>query len=449
MHKLVIHRLGPIEHCALECTSFMTLTGFQASGKSTIAKAIYFFRTIKEDIASLAERQALGGVVINGIEDEYYYGSEVSLEEALENALQKKFFSTFGLSGGKVNETYMEYYFTQTCSITIRLKQDEIKCPAHAVPGYLQIIFSDCLRTFLQEKNHCFFATSLGVSREKKNQLNHELYQLFDDDCTVVYIPAGRSMITLLSRQFNYIYATMGDDQKQSLDVCTRDYIERTLRLKPEFSDGIQHVTTHSPGKSLSLFIERGLALNLIKKILKGDYRYNNGEEQILLGDGNYVKLNFASSGQQECVWILNLLFYYLMQKKPVLFIIEEPESHLFPESQKYITELIALVNHCGHSIVLTTHSPYVLGTLNNLLYAYTIPSQYRKKASEIIHAWIWLNYQQFNSWFVKDGTIETCMDDEIHMIQNEKIDEISKVINQDFDQLLDLQSTDEDGVML
>ena len=40
-------------------------------------------------------------------------------------------------------------------------------------------------------------------------------------------------------------------------------------------------------------------------------------------------------------------------------------------------------------------------------------------------------------------------MDDEIHMIQNEKIDEISKVINQDFDQLLDLQSTDEDGVML
>ena len=66
MHKLVIHRLGPIEHCALECTSFMTLTGFQASGKSTIAKAIYFFRTIKEDIASLAERQALGGVVIIG-----------------------------------------------------------------------------------------------------------------------------------------------------------------------------------------------------------------------------------------------------------------------------------------------------------------------------------------------------------------------------------------------
>ena len=35
-------------------------------------------------------------------------------------------------------------------------------------------------------------------------------------------------------------------------------------------------------------------------------------------------------------------------------------------------------------------------------------------------------------------------MDPELHMIQNEKIDEISKVINEDFDRLLDLQ---EEGV--
>jgi len=37
--------------------------------------------------------------------------------------------------------------------------------------------------------------------------------------------------------------------------------------------------------------------------------------------------------------------------------------------------------------------------------------------------------------------------DEEIHMIQNEKIDEISKVINQEFDKLLDLQDTEEKGI--
>ena len=177
-------------------------------------------------------------------------------------------------------------------------------------------------------------------------------------------------------------------------------------------------------------------------------YRYSNGEEQIVLENGKYVKINFSSSGQQECVWILNLLFYYLIQQKPVLFIIEEPESHLFPESQKFITELIALVNNQGHSVVLTTHSPYVLGTLNILLYAHTFCCRFKKSANEIIMESLWINYRKFTSWFVKGGTIENCMDTEIHMIQNERIDEISKVINDDFDRLLDLQNTDEESVV-
>ena len=62
-------------------------------------------------------------------------------------------------------------------------------------------------------------------------------------------------------------------------------------------------------------------ALDLTQKILRGTYRYSNGEEQIVLEDGKYVKINFSSSGQQECVWILNLLFYYLVQQKEILFI--------------------------------------------------------------------------------------------------------------------------------
>ena len=40
------------------------------------------------------------------------------------------------------------------------------------------------------------------------------------------------------------------------------------------------------------------------------------------------------------------------------------------------------------------------------------------------------------------------CMDADIHMIQNEKIDEISKVINEDFERLLELQTTNEESVV-
>ena len=161
------------------------------------------------------------------------------------------------------------------------------------------------------------------------------------------------------------------------------------------------------------------------------------------------AKINYSSSGQQDCVWILNLLFYHLIQQKRTLFIVEEPESHLFPESQKYISELIALVVKMGHSVLLTTHSPYVLGTLNNLLYAGTLAPKYQDNADKIISKLFWIEHDKFDSWFVEDGTIENCMDREIQMIQNERIDEISKVINADFDMLLELQNSVQESVVI
>ena len=445
MHRIIIKKLGPIEHCEMDCSQFMTLTGFQASGKSTIAKAIYYFRTIKDDIMELARTQAYNLVPVGGFTTEFDVVYGTSLRKGLENYLREKFLRTFGSSWGMSNEMCIEYYFTTTCFVRVSLKEDT----KFSSPNYIWITLSEDLIKFLKEKNHCFTVTPLGVSDEDIKKLRTELCKIFDDDCSVVYIPAGRSMITLLSQQFGYIYATMDDVQKRSLDYCTKNYLERILRIKSEFAEGLQGLAAYyrnTTGLSPKLVQQ---ALNLIEKILRGTYRYSNGEEQIVLENGKYVKINFASSGQQECVWILNLLFYYLLQQMPILFIIEEPESHLFPESQKYITELIALVSNRNHSVVLTTHSPYVLGTLNNLLYAYAIPKKYSKEADEIIPNSIWLDDRSFDSWFVKNGTAENCMDSEVRMIQNERIDEISKVINTEFEELLNLQETDEEGAGL
>lgn len=132
------------------------------------------------------------------------------------------------------------------------------------------------------------------------------------------------------------------------------------------------------------------------------------------------------------------------MQKRPALFIIEEPESHLFPASQKYIMELISLVCNQGHSMLVTTHSPYVLGALNNLLYASSFrktPKQ--KEAAKIIPSSLWRDYDSFSAYFVKGGKAEDCLDSEIRLIQNERIDEISRVINSDYDSLFGLMYGD------
>ena len=47
MQKIIIRHLGPVKTLDMEIKDFNILIGEQATGKSTVAKAIYFFRIIK------------------------------------------------------------------------------------------------------------------------------------------------------------------------------------------------------------------------------------------------------------------------------------------------------------------------------------------------------------------------------------------------------------------
>ena len=50
MQKIIIKNFGPVKDAEIEIKKVMVLIGEQASGKSTIAKLIYFFKTLKEDV---------------------------------------------------------------------------------------------------------------------------------------------------------------------------------------------------------------------------------------------------------------------------------------------------------------------------------------------------------------------------------------------------------------
>ncbi len=57
-HKLRLYHVGPIQECDLDLNDFTVLTGPQSSGKSTVAKAVYFFRTVKQDILNIIMQEA-------------------------------------------------------------------------------------------------------------------------------------------------------------------------------------------------------------------------------------------------------------------------------------------------------------------------------------------------------------------------------------------------------
>lgn len=413
MHLLTIENLGPIQRCELSISQYTVLIGYQASGKSTIAKAVYFFRTLKEDIYQLFLRREY--LPEDGCEE------KSKLVGKFESVVRSKFLNTFGTSYSMSSDMQLSYQYTKDVTISICLRKHN-DFPS---PNYVWVNYTDTLCDFLKK----------NPDAGELEQIKSELAVLFDDPFETVYIPAGRSILTVLGSQFNYLYSTMDDTQKRLLDSCTRDYLERVMRLRPQFANGLEGLLE---GKQLAaseikLYKE---AIVLTKKILKGRYTVADGEERIWVNDSHYVKINFASSGQQEIVWILNLLFYYLTMKKQVLFIIEEPESNLFPEAQKWVVELISMVIGVGNAVILTTHSPYVLGTVNNLLYAGEIGRFSPEKISSIVSRRKWIDCNQCTARFVKDGTTIDCMDQELKQIDNSLLDQISHGINREYDKL-------------
>ena len=162
------------------------------------------------------------------------------------------------------------------------------------VPYHVWVEYSATFRQFL---------SGIRSADIKRDELQKDLIALFDDPYEAVYIPAGRSILTLLSGQLNYIYSTMDDMQKRLLDACTRDYIERVMKLRPQFSAGLDGLLEGVPASPAhrKLLDE---AQRLIRQVLKGNYSVVDGEERILIDQSRYVKINYASSGQQESLHI-------------------------------------------------------------------------------------------------------------------------------------------------
>ena len=274
-------------------------------------------------------------------------------------------------------------------------------------------------------------------------QARHSIDEFFGNGEEIIYIPAGRSMMTLFSSQLMFMYSVMSDDQKRSLDYCTQNYLERIMQLKPSFSNSVQTLINNKIELTDVKINKECLAecAALMKQILHGEYRNVNGEERLQVSEDRYIKINFASSGQQEAVWILNVVFYYLLNNKKSFFIIEEPESHLFPNAQKLIAEFISLAKNGGNKILLTTHSPYILGSINNMLYANRISKEVNKRHLEkIISALKWLNFENVSAYYVEAGVIQSCLDEDFEAINNEIIDGASDEINTDYEKMVELR---------
>ena len=101
MQKIEIRYLGPIKELDMEIKDFNLLIGEQATGKSTVAKAIYFFRIIKSTLADY---------LCQLYDTASYNGNDVSsgFDKVLKNELKSIFISLFGYSWDLDEKLYLK-----------------------------------------------------------------------------------------------------------------------------------------------------------------------------------------------------------------------------------------------------------------------------------------------------------------------------------------------------
>ncbi len=449
MQKIIIKNFGPVKNAEIDITPLLVLIGEQATGKSTIAKLIYFFKSLSNDFFSR------------------YYASpdlQINFRNDVIFATREKFYdffgSTFHLDDFSIiyhynEKRYIKLSLTEEKKLNVRLSDNFFeKKNRSKLEGCKKMLFNLKQEIDIEEqmaKKLLLEQRQIGLLHEFTYIINNIFCNTHNDSS---YIIAGRNATIGYSNFFESMLAA--NLQKRLEDIGSKAYeakeqtIEETLML-----DFLQRVSKmrqfmnkygdfggiiqNAPKEKKEVLT---IAHSLVQKVIRGKYT-SGTDEKIMLKDGKFVYLKNASSGQQESIRILQDAFIAINSDNNVLRIIEEPEAHIFPEAQMYLLQLLAMLlnNKEENQMIITTHSPYVLSVINNLMYAYKVGQDNPEKAGEIVNKHSWLAPEKVNAYMLtaKSGA-ERIIDDELGMIKAERIDEVSEKLNEDYDKLLNIE---------
>ena len=409
--RIEIENFGCIDIFNLDINKINIIIGPQAAGKSLTAKLLYYFKSIFSDV------RRIGDFDMDFIGFERY--------------LKNKFITYFPETSWGSRDFSVRYYFG---NILI-----ELKCSAE-----LQIICSpDFKRIFDFYKN----TYNRSVKRIESDDSIHfesnglNVFRQFiagiqgDYGMPIgfkqIFVPAGRSFFASIKSSVFTMLSENSDLDPFLVEFGS--YYEMTKRVYRNMKNS---------SEKLNIIHE------LMTGILHGNYEYLHGEDYLVHDDYRTIKLNIASSGQQEVLplaLILSRVSSVDFANNGATIYIEEPEAHLYPESQKKIVELIAAVANIASSplqFVITTHSPYILSSFNNLMEAGNILEESPLKAKEvnqIVDERKILNFGDVNAFSLENGTCQNILDYEMRLISPTILDSVSNEISNEFGELLDL----------
>lgn len=433
--KLSILNFGPIKEAELDVKDMMIFIGAQSSGKSTLAKLI----TILNDFN--------------------FRQNNVSLEEELEKYNLHSFikkstvikfnsqFFRFKYAKGKETKfdplKFLNHYQEKKNLEKSDLERIELILSLMISSIFLDGKSSILLREIQKDDNFGFIdgqesitdtdfyidsnITDLVINVlrlynkkpviEELNNLAKNVVRVFSfiRPLDSMYIPAERTLIPLI---VNNIAGLINNK------IALPNYV---LQAVQEFEKGLNNI------KELDLKIIGGLRFKR-----KGDlsFIYHNQNQKVLLRE--------SSSGVQSILPILLLVESSLKKENYINlnYVVEEPELNLYPKAQYDLTKY--LVKSCletdrkvmAKNLIITTHSPYILASANNLLLAHKKGIVNSSKAEKIVSKSSWINPTNFNAYEVKKGKVYRIFNKKSKLIDDNIIEEVSDLIMQDFKSL-------------
>jgi predicted ATP-dependent endonuclease of OLD family len=424
--RLIVKNFAGIKDLEIDIKRVNILIGPQASGKSVCAKLLFYFKNFVWEILSVIENE--------------------QTKRNLDSKYSKTFEEYFPPDSWGKQDFSVRY---EISNIFIEVSRTQ------ATKGKLSLSYSDFFKKELIDLRNF-----LKKSREKSSEKNarydsldrlyltrqvlrdHLVDSLGKSVCreatfSQLFIPAGRSFFAnLQSNIFSFLSSNNILDPFLREFGSTYETIKRA-RLRPR--SRLEERDTKDIQEEIN---------KLIEKTLCGKHVHEKGKDFLEVADGRRISVANSSSGQQETLPLtimLAALPFLTTSRAGQTVYIEEPEAHLFPSAQRSVVELIATIFNSRKEklqFFITTHSPYVLTALNNLLQAGLLyegsSGDMQLQLENIIPKYKSLNISDLSAYVLMDGKCSSIVCLNTGLIDANIIDSVSDDLAIQFDKLLD-----------
>lgn len=425
--KLYISHFAGITEAEIELSRINIFIGPQASGKSICVKLFFFFKEAIDNIARSVLDQETKATIRSNNKNDFM-----------------KYFPPSGWGSG----TFSVRYSCGDLWIRVTRTSSESSAVGISYSALYDSILIRSRHTLKQisastgNTRHGSYSGHEGITR----QFSKEYYEIIKGVSPTLlnfnsFIPAGRSFFSILQRSVWRLLAK-DEDIDPFLTLFGSSY-ERTRDTYMKALDG---------GLQRDPRIEQ-----YVSKLICGNYLRIRAEDFIQATDGRKIPLETSSSGQQEALPLALTLaaMAYTNHSYFNTAIIEEPEAHLYPSSQRDIVHLLAMVAGVSSSerpgfdsqFLITTHSPYILSALNNLMYAGKIVSEAPDKkdcVSSVLDDAALVDPSGVRAYFLNNGTVQSIIDKDTGLVEAAMLDGVSNELAAEFDALVDVAYGDE-----